>query len=692
MTTLNEIIGIQESINNVSNQLNMLRRISTEVIDVNNLAAANIEVNRISKAIAKAGEVIQQLNKGEQLLNEEVQKGINVVGRMGDKFKNIAANISIKDIAKGVMDTVDRFNTQAQAEIKLQAVVERDMKTNDIQNVLDTTKLEQQKGVIADEVQLDGASQLGSYVQSTDALAQLIPAMNDLAVKQNGVSATSEQVAAAGNMIGLAMRGQTGELESVGLTFTQAQREMMQYGSEAEKVAILSEIVKGQIGSVNEEAANTPQGRIQQIQNALNGIKETVGGQLYPRVLELLTSVGNHLPKIQPVITTIGNVLAVVIGFVTRIIDLIGIVAGIISEGWPMIEPIIWGIVGALAAYLMILGIYQAITILAAVKEGFLAVVKGISSVMTERCSMAIFKQTLAQQGLNAALFACPLTWIILLIIALIVIVYAVVAAINHFAGTSISATGVICGAFMVVLATIGNVIIAVVNVIIDAFVGIYNLVALVAEFLANVFNDPIGAIVRLFAGLADTVFSILQTIASGIDTVFGSNLADTVAGWRSSLKDSVTDLVGEARIKIPRIEAPDLHLDRFEYGDAWDSGYKFGEGIDQKVASFEMPQIPGLEGLPTAEDASNTAASTNQIAENTGQINDSIGTTTEDLTYLRDLAEVEAINRFTTAQIKVDMKNNNTINSALDIDGITNALASKVEEQMAISAEGVHY
>ena len=125
---------------------------------------------------------------------------------------------------------------------------------------------------------------------------------------------------------------------------------------------------------------------------------------------------------------------------------------------------------------------------------------------------------------------------VILIIIALIAVFYAAVEAVNHFAGTSISATGIICGVFAVAGAFIGNLIVTVINFVIDIFCVLWNFIATFANFFANVFNDPVGSIARLFFDLGDCILGILESLASAIDTIFGSNLSGAVSKWRGSL------------------------------------------------------------------------------------------------------------------------------------------------------------
>jgi hypothetical protein len=280
-----------------------------------------------------------------------------------------------------------------------------------------------------------------------------------------------------------------------------------------------------------------------------------------------------------------------------------------------------------------------------------------------------------------------------MLIIALVAIFYAAVAAVNHFAGTSVSATGLIAGAFMVALAYIGNLFVSLWNLIVDVAAAVWNVIASVAEFLANVFVDPIGSIVRLFAGLADTVLGILHGIAKAIDTIFGSNLADAVSGWRTGLQGAVNDLVGEAKIKVPRLNASALYMDRFKYGAAWNTGYNAGANFE---SNFDIGKIFGdaSKNLGTFSMGNNLDGiykSAADTAGNTAEMANTMDASEEDLKYLRDLAEQEVINRFTTAEIKVDMTNHNTINSEMDLDGIINYLGEGIYQAMEVAAEGVH-
>ena len=246
----------------------------------------------------------------------------------------------------------------------------------------------------------------------------------------------------------------------------------------------------------------------------------------------------------------------------------------------------------------------------------------------------------------------------------------------------------------MAALAFIGNIFVALWNLVVDVFVLIYNLVADVANFIGNVFNDPVGAVCRLFFDLADTVLGVLQALASAIDAIFGSDLAGSVQGWRDSLGGWVDETFGKGEEVMEHMNADDLKLGRFEYGAAFDLGYNFGEGIEDKVSGlFDFSGMDSL-GASDAFNLGNTLdgiyGNTGATAANTAASAEALEYTEEDLQYLKDIAEREAINRFTTAEITVEQTNNNTITPDTDLDGITDMWAADFAEKLEVSREGV--
>ena len=380
-----------------------------------------------------------------------------------------------------------------------------------------------------------------------------------------------------------------------------------------------------------------------------------------------------------------------------EIFDLLVAGAQLLADNWSWLSPIIYGVAGALAVYYGWLLLTKGAELASAAAKGIMAIAQMIHAAATGALTAATAAEIAAQNGLNAALYACPIVWIIVLIIGLIALFYAAVAAVNKFAGTSVSATGIICGVFMVAAAFIGNLFVTLINFVIDIFVVLWNFIAAFANFFGNVFNDPVGAIARLFFDLVDCILGLLESLASAIDTIFGSNLAGAVAGWRDSLGGWVDETFGQGEEIMSKIDASSLHLEQFEYGAAWDAGYSFGEGIDDSIANFDPSSLFGTTDIPSADDyagaltAGGIGSGVDDIAGNTGAMADAMDITGEELKYLRDIAEQEAINRFTTAEISIEQTNHNTIKNGMDLDGIMSGMTDMVNEAIDISTEGVH-
>ena len=393
--------------------------------------------------------------------------------------------------------------------------------------------------------------------------------------------------------------------------------------------------------------------------------------------------------------------MATTANIVLNIFDLVGSVAGFVADNWSMISPIIYGIAAALAVYGTYLAIVKGMEIASAAASAIHAVAMSAKIGITAALTGSTMAATAAQMGYNGALYACPIVWIIVLVVALIAIFYAAVAAVNHFAGTTTSATGLICGAFAIALAFIGNLFIGTVNTIIGIGVTLWNLIANFVNAFALIFNNPIAGIEALFLSLFNFIVEVIESAARMLDAVFGSSLADAVAGFQNKVQAKVDAVItenGGSEI-LKTVEMSDYQFNRFDYGDAWNSGYNFGEKIDDKISNFSLADIFGKVDIPNPDDytssfsdaIANSGAGGNldSIADDTSAIKDSVDITDEDLKYLRDIAEQEAINRFTTAEIKLDMTNNNNVSSDADLDGIVDGMTTKVLEALEIVREG---
>lgn len=397
------------------------------------------------------------------------------------------------------------------------------------------------------------------------------------------------------------------------------------------------------------------------------------------------TNIGNMATKaFQPLFDTITAVtqseaFQTVIEAIAAGFSLLAEVAGPVLEGlitgaaflidnWNVIAPILLGVCAAVA-------LYEIVT-------------KG-ATLATQGIALATKAWGVVQSVLNAVMALNPVMWVILGVIALIAIIYAVVAAINNVTGAGISATGLIAGAFAVAGAAVWNVILGVVNSIIGIGIELWNLIAVFVNYFGNVFNDPVGAIAHLFAGLFDFILGIVQSVAAAIDTVLGTNMAGAVEGFRKDFAAGIDDIFGEQTVIMEKVNASEFYLKGIDYGDAWDAGYQFGEGIDAKAGSLFDGGLESLLGYNSMDGIDEQVTST---AENTGRMADSMELSEEDMKYIRDIAEREVIDRTVFSSITVDMGGvTNTVSNMADLDNIPQYLVNTIQRQMEVSAEGVH-
>ncbi|BDE77311.1 tape measure protein [Clostridioides difficile] len=405
-------------------------------------------------------------------------------------------------------------------------------------------------------------------------------------------------------------------------------------------------------------------------------------------------------------------------------------IANVFTQNWSIIAPVILGIVGALTLYkTAVLGLAIANSI-ALLSQKWFDFQLAQTAIMYDLATGATWRQIIAQYGLNAALYACPLTWVVLSIIAVISAVFILVAVYNHFAGTNISVISLAVGAWYWLCAVVYNVISGIVNAINICVVGI-----------ANAFRTGLYAVQCFFIDMANVGLKSAENLAKGFDK-FATNLANGIIKGVNIAVKALNWLVEQIN-KIPGIELPQMQefqkintvigtntkfkqIQKPPEPKAWKpelaelknlksefiKGYDVGHQLQNKLKdAFDINKIAedakkklglddlwdkkyGLgEGIGSAglnSPLNDAAKGAKDTAGNTAKMAKTMDKSQEDLKYLRDIAEQEVINRFTGVNIKIDMNNTNNINSEADVDGIVNVLKEKLENAMVVSAEGV--
>lgn len=266
---------------------------------------------------------------------EEIRCAVEATKSSADKLKDAIINysqvsVSIQNVIGGLQQLTGVLReysaanaVQVEVETKLATVMRQRMEASeaDIDAIKQLASAQQELGVIGDEVQLAGAQQIATFLNQRSSLEALIPAMNDLLAQQKGLKATGEDAVTVANLMGKAMQGQASALRRVGITFTAAQEQVLKYGNESQRAAMLAEVITDNVGHMNAELAKTDAGKAQQMANAIGDMKEVVGSwfESIEPAIAAVNEFGMALMGIGSMVTGIKSVKAALVLFTSKI-------------------------------------------------------------------------------------------------------------------------------------------------------------------------------------------------------------------------------------------------------------------------------------------------------------------------------------------------------------------------------------
>lgn len=810
----------------------------------------NTQINAENQLMVVLGNMLDQeyVSQFEIETTADTTAAIDEINAISDNINEVVVPVSIEGRAlQAEFDTI----TQKASEI-------------------------QGRGIYGDEAMIAGAAEFATYLSDVEAVTMMMDTLADYAMGMSGGGALdSSAIVNYATGLGKIMTGSYEAMTKKGFEFTDVQKaiiegtatqeqiisalgeEYVDMSQDMQSAAAISQVIEESWGGIYEAMSNTPEGKIIQLTNTWGDMKEVIGEQLYPYVLLFVDAINNNWGTIEWIVEKITLGLKGLLGVLSWVVEGAIAFAQAVMNNWYWIEPVIGGITAALLGYIAVLTIYNTIQ---AISNGIKAAAAFAEQVHAASLMMeqgATFAATAAQYGFNAALLACPITWIIIAIIAVIVALYAVVAAINEVTGTTISATGIIMGTLATIGAFLLNVIFlcwnivaafieffvnagkhteyaakaVLVNIIsafldftaaiisgtgnlIGAVVGmvyklkayidnrltdIFNATRKISADIQNTWNNCVYNVQTFFYNLANKALDMAESIAGGaqsaaqtLSDVFVSGV-NTAIGAINSLIDLINQIPGveigtvskvdygtvdftsnisslRGNLKAPEKpqevipyynsysvdpndaydegmqlgqdyaanfqndvdfikgnmkdwlgEKPDDYweapkLDYINLSNAAAAGYDFGSGLENKISSLDFWNTSDIF---SPEDYANAFSGTNNsglgdsdlggtggagdsggsglgndvrdIADNTADMSDSMDISEEELKYLRDIAERDAVNRFTTAELKVEFHNENNINSDLDIDGIVEEIGARTMEELAAVAEGVY-
>ena len=737
--------SINKALNLVISNFEAAQRASGRAIDTASITSARAELGRANRAVEEIEQNLQDCGRQQDSFNNRISAGASKAGGLLSKIKGIAATyLGMKGMGAMVGLSDELTSTKARLEL----IVDDGGSVEELQRKIyasaqsarasytDTMATIAKLGLVAGKAfsnndELVKFSELvnknfvvggASATEQASAMYQLTQALGSGRLQGDEYRSIIENAPLLAKSIEDYMRNVQG-----------ATGTMKDWASEG---MLTADVIKAAVFRSADEVEERFKKMPMTWGQVWTSMKNRAIKALDP-VLQKINELANN-PEVQNALNGLISGLAVV-GAVA--LDVFGVICDIynfIADNWSVIGPIIMGIVTALL-------LYKAVTIAITVVEGIRAVATGILAAAQMLQTGATFAATAAQHGLNAAIWACPITWVIALIMVLIVLVAIFFEE--------------VVGAIWWLGALFKNVGLWIANVAI----AIWNSIKNIGLWFANL-GLSIWAVIKnvglWFANLGLGIWEVMKACASNVGTAFHNawvyiqigfwSMVDIIMQGLKSLAEMANKVLGWMGVNIDTSgldfaakKIDELNSKKEEYKsivDAWDEGFNtfkydsVGEAWNTNEINWGKGWSDGYNTFDVFEDgwgssAYNAGATIGKnikdsvgnmlsmdnllkqfglddetglgtdyspqlgdIAGDTSSIAGSAKTTTEDLKYMRDLAEQEAINRFTTAEVKIDMTGmTNRIDSNMDLDGVLTTLTEGFAEALETAAEGVH-
>lgn len=683
--------------NEIEQQLSAIER---------SLNQAVTQQNMLNNAVGNTGDSINDNIHEQEQFNQEISAGTQQANELTNTIKRaVAAYISIQSVGKALNISDELVQTTSRLNMMNDGV----QTTAELVNMV-YAAAQDARGSFSQMA--DVVARFGNNAKDAFSSSEEVVAFADLIQKQMTIAGASTQEAANAELqlsqaLGSGvLRGD--ELNSI---FEQAPnliQNIADYldvpiGKIREMAAdgeLSADVVKAAIFSaaddINSKFNEMPMTWGQMWQSMQNTALIA-----FQPVLQRLNDLANS-EAFQTFIQGAIEAMATLANILLNVFELVGTVGGLIADNWSVISPIIYGVIAALAVYAAYLGIVKGIEIASAAATAIHSVAMsakiGVMAALTGQTMAA----TAAQMGYNGALYACPVVWIIVLIIALIAVIMAVCSAIAKMTGIANSGFGVITGGVNVVIQFFKNLGLTVANIAL----GIGNAIAALASNMMTAFHNAICSVQSWFYNLLSTALSVIEGICSAL------NKLPFVEFDYSGISSAADDYAAKASEAAGNKEDYQSISDAFNEGfttfdafqdgwasDAFNAGAAWGDGIADKVSNFSLSDVFGQTDIPNVGDYtsgfndaianSGVGDGIGNIDDNTGKIKDSLEVSEDELKYLRDIAEQESINRFTTAEVTINQTNNNNVSSDTDLDGFITALDDAMGEAIESITEG---
>jgi len=769
--------SINKALNLVLSSFEATQRASGRAINTASISSARAELGRANAQIEEMERNLQDCGNQQDNLNKRISTGTNKAGGFLSKIKGIAATYLGM---KGISEMTSLSDTLTSSRARLSLLVDDEGSVAALEQKIyasaqsarasftDTIGTVAKLGLVAGKAFEDANGKL-----NTDQLVKFSELVNKNFIVGG---ASSQEQSAAMHQLTQALgsgRLQGDEYRSIIENAPLLAKSIEDYmrnvqgvqGTMKEWAAeglLTADVIKNAVF----RSADEVEARFEQMPMTWSQVwtkMKNLGVKALDPVLKKINELANNT-KVQKGLTKMIAALALMASIALDVFNVICEIYNFIADNWSVIGPIIMGIVTALL-------LYKLVTIAITVVEGIRAIATGILAAAQMLQTGATFAATAAQHGLNAALWACPITWIIALILVLIVIVaifFEQVVGAIWWLGALFKNVGLwIANCGIAAWEVIKNVGLWFANLGLSIWTVIKN----IGLWFANL-GQSVWAIIKntglWFANLGMGIWNVLKAACSNVGTAFKNawisiqvgfwSMLDAIMQGLKSLAEKANKCLGWMGVNIDtsgldfaskKIDELNSKKESYEsISDAWAEGFstfqydsvseayntydygsvadawntndldwsKVGEGFntfdtfqdgwgseaysagaeigknikDSVGNALSLDNITKQFGLDTTGGEYSDVLS--GIGDDTSSIASSTKSSDEDLAYLRDIAEMEAINRFTTAEVKIDMTGmTNRIDSSMDLDGVLTVLTEGFAEALEVAAEGVH-
>lgn len=706
------LMKMNRALNTTLNAFEQVQRASGRAVDATQIQAARAALVQANNEVEQMAEGYRRAAEQEEVLNRGLRNGNSAAGGLLGKVKGIVATLAAGAGLKALTGLSDKLTSTT---ARLSFMVDDGGSVDALeQKIMASAQRSRSYYLDTASAIASMGSNAGRAFGNNDELIGFMELINKSFViggaSAEGQSAAMLQLTQA--MAAGALRGE--ELNSILENAPSIARAIESYmgiaeGSikqYAEEGLVTAEVVKNAMFASADEINAKFESMPMTWAQIATKMQNTALAAFNP-ILTKLNQVANSA-QFNTVINGAISGLTALATVATGVLDILINGAAFVVDNWSWISPIVYGLVGAFIAYNAVALITNGINTAAAAIDAVRAARLAMTTVATGAQTTATFAQTAAQYGLNAALAACPITWIVVLVIALVAAIYAACSAIAKFTGIANSGFGVICGGINVVVQFFVNLGLTIANIAL----GIWNALGACAQNIGIAFSNVISGVQAWFYNLLSTALTVVAGICEALNKLpfveFDysgiTNAASDYAAKAAEASGNIQDFVSIGDAFNEGMSTFDTWQDGWA-GDAFSAGANWGDGVASGISDavgglFDMDLGAatdyGAGGLGTGGYGDfamdDLLGNTGQTAANTGAAADALSTSTEELEYLRDIAERDAINRFTTAEVRIDMTGmTNRIEGGADLDGVISTLTDGFTEALLTAAEGVH-